>query len=451
MKREMGDIMNDILVNFVSGRNRPIERRRQLLGVECGGYGMMDMNVMNTCVKSTWIRRVKDMEREGLDYIGVTIGSIGGACYDQIGGCVDTRRGGIICMDILTKWFEYKREYYKASNNIMEAHIFKNKGIMEGDNTLENLMFTVARYRDLRGSIRGLTLRMVLDGQHRVKSKREIELLFESDITWVEYFRLRTNVQQCVDGRRDNGEVGKNGSVLMSRGKIKSSKLRKRISGSDSEIYLENDPRTMSSLRTLWGIRIEEKERRFVELNLRMWTISVLDPEFKDFCFRLLHGRLYLNLAISHFSDIAPGCTFCTIKKGRELRGRGIEIGTAQYDMEIVQVAPETAEHLFWACREVKGVIKNYINMLAGSVGEEISVIKYWEGCELEYNVDSMLSILVVRFVQFATYRCRVRRRLPLLVNIRDDVGALLEQINRRAKWRGGLQRLHLICQQILE
>jgi hypothetical protein len=36
--------------------------------VECGGYGMMDMNMMNMCVKSTWIRRVKDMERDGFDY-----------------------------------------------------------------------------------------------------------------------------------------------------------------------------------------------------------------------------------------------------------------------------------------------------------------------------------------------------------------------------------------------
>jgi hypothetical protein len=131
----------------------------------------------------------------------------------------------------------------------------------------------------------------------------------------------------------------------------------------------------MSSLRTLWGIRIDEKDRRYVELNLRTWTISVLDPDFKDFCFRLLHDRLYLNLAISHFSDTAPGCTFCTIKKGRELRSRGIEIGTVQYDMEITKVEPETTEHLFWACREVKGVIKNYINTLGGSVGEEISVI----------------------------------------------------------------------------
>jgi hypothetical protein len=250
---------------------------------------------------------------------------------------------------------------------------------------------------------------------------------------------------------RVNGDGGKNISVLMSRGKIKSSNLRKRISGVDSEVFMENDPRTMPSLRTLWGVRIDIKDRKYVELNLRTWTILILDPDFKDFCFRLLYGRLYLNLAISHFSETAPGCTFCTIKKGRELRSRGIIIGTQQYEMEIVQVEPETIDHLFWSCSEVKGVIKNFINMMGGTVGEKVSVIKYWEGCELEYNVDSMLSILVVRFVQYAIYRCRIRRRLPLLANIRDDVGALVAQLNKRAKGRGGLQRLQLTCQQMLE
>ncbi len=249
----------------------------------------------------------------------------------------------------------------------------------------------------------------------------------------------------------ENGVTGKNINVMMSRGKLKSSKLRKRISGSDGREYVENDPRTMASLRTLWGRRVEEKERRFVELNLKIWKISVLEPGFKEFCFKLLYGRLYLNLALSHFSDTDPGCTFCTLRKGRELRIRGIDPGTVQYEIEIARVEPETLEHLFWSCIEVNGVIGSYINNLAGTRGENVSVIRYWEGGEMECNVDTMLSILVVRFIQYAIYRCRTRRRIPLLVNIRDDVRVLLEQLNRRTKWRGAIQRLSDTVQGILE
>ncbi len=126
-------------------------------------------------------------------------------------------------------------------------------------------------------------------------------------------------------------------------------------------------------------------------------------------------------------------------------------IGTPQYDVEILQVEPETIDHLFWSCNEVKGVIKEFINLMCGTIGEDVSVIKYWEGCELEYKVDSMLSILVVRFVQYAIYRCRNRRRLPLMSSIRDDVGALMKQLDKRAKWKGGLQRIQLTCQQLLD
>jgi hypothetical protein len=104
-----------------------------------------------------------------------------------------------------------------------------------------------------------------------------------------------------------------------------------------------------------------------------------------------------------------------------------------------------------WACREVNGVVKEYVNELAGTRNGNVSVSKYWEGCELEYNVDTMLSLLIVRFIQYAIYRCRLQKRLPLLATLRDDVGGLVGQLARRTKWSGGIQRLHTITQQLLE
>ncbi len=179
--------------------------------------------------------------------------------------------------------------------------------------------------------------------------------------------------------------------------------------------------------------------------------ISVLDPEFKEFCFKLLQGRLYLNLALSHFSDTSPGCTFCTIKKKRELKSRGIEIGAPQYEVEIVQVEPETIEHLMWMCTEVNGVVKEYVNELAGTRHVNVSRTRYWEGCELEYNIDSMLSMLIVRFIQYVIYRCRLRNRLPLIATLRYEVGYLIGQLAKRTKWVGGIQRKEVIMQHMLE
>jgi hypothetical protein len=242
------------------------------------------------CVKSTWIRRIKDMDRDGMDYIGAIIMDMGGTEYDQIGSDVDVGGGDIICVDILMKWSEYKRDYYRIGNNILEAHLFENKGAFEENATVNSLVFDQGRYRELRENVRGIRVRRLLDGQLRFKSKQDVEVIFGRDITWVEYFRLRTTIQQRVDDRRDNDGNGNNVALLMGKGKIKSSSLRRKIVGVDSEVYMRNDPRTITAVRTLWGRRVDEKERRFVELNLRTWVISVLDPDFKEFCLNFYTG-----------------------------------------------------------------------------------------------------------------------------------------------------------------
>jgi hypothetical protein len=98
----------------------------------------------------------------------------------------------------------------------------------------------------------------------------------------------------------------------------------------------------------------------------------------------MLYGRLYFNLALSHFTEINARCTFCGIRKKRELRQRGVVVGTIAYERELEQIEQETVEHLLWSCREVNNVIVAFINELAGTNGERIVVRKYWEGCELE-------------------------------------------------------------------
>jgi hypothetical protein len=49
--------INEIMLSFVKGTDRLIERRRQTLCAELGGYGIVDVNVMDLCVKTSWIER----------------------------------------------------------------------------------------------------------------------------------------------------------------------------------------------------------------------------------------------------------------------------------------------------------------------------------------------------------------------------------------------------------
>jgi hypothetical protein len=151
-----GDIMNDILVNFVSGRDRTIERRRQFLCVSTGGYGMSDMNDMNVYIKSVWIRRIKDMI-DNLDYIAVimvnnrqVLAEGGPFDYEQVGNNMSERTGGPILYDIVRKWGIFKMRFYEVGNNYVQARLFGNVSICENENTLEMEVFGGGRSREIR-------------------------------------------------------------------------------------------------------------------------------------------------------------------------------------------------------------------------------------------------------------------------------------------------------------
>jgi hypothetical protein len=54
---ETGVEINEIIANYVKGRGRILERSRQTICEELGGYGIIDLRVLNKSVKSTWIKR----------------------------------------------------------------------------------------------------------------------------------------------------------------------------------------------------------------------------------------------------------------------------------------------------------------------------------------------------------------------------------------------------------
>jgi hypothetical protein len=194
-----------------------------------------------------------------------------------------------------------------------------------------------------------------------------------------------------------------------------------------------------------------EMDRVLIEWNLSVWKVLTLAPKFKDFCFRLLHGRLYLNLALSHFSETRPGCTFCTIKVTRELRNDNILEGSMEYNRRMDQVENETVNHLFWMCRESQRVISEVINELAGTDNRIVSKDKYLEGMLLPRKCDSNITIMVVRTIQFGLYKCRNRKRIPLKAHIMEEMGGLKSVLGKTVRWREGLNNLRALCGTMLE
>ena len=101
------DRMNEIIIEFVNGRERKIARDRWFKTREMGGYGITDMKVMNLCIKASWIRRWY-MNNGVPDYSEVR--ALKGNKNEP--DCInmdEINKEGWKCLgEIMLKWIEYK-------------------------------------------------------------------------------------------------------------------------------------------------------------------------------------------------------------------------------------------------------------------------------------------------------------------------------------------------------
>jgi hypothetical protein len=153
-------------------------------------------------------------------------------------------------------------------------------------------------------------------------SKDETERVFGARINWAEYFRLRVEIERLrTEYVRKIGcpirEINLDEFMLGRKKGIK--KYRWVIEGRHSRKYRENDPMDIAAGITLWGDYRNNMGREMVELNYGLWKTALLDPGFKNFLFKLVHGKLYLNAQLANFGEVEPQCTFCSIKEIADL------------------------------------------------------------------------------------------------------------------------------------
>jgi hypothetical protein len=230
---QSGMTMNEIIVDFVSGRDRPIERRRQFLSASIGGYGVTDMNDMNVYIKSTWIRRLKEMIT-CLDYIAVIAIEDrrvlnGELEFDYERMCTYYNRGdkGIIVQDIGANWRTFKRKFYDVGGNFMTAKIFGNNALLENGANLEVEVFGENRFGIVQERVMEAKMMDVIDNRYLFKDKMDLEVNWNIHLTWAEYFRLRGGVRSILQDRGDREALeGMTISEFMDRGKLRCSKLR---------------------------------------------------------------------------------------------------------------------------------------------------------------------------------------------------------------------------------
>jgi hypothetical protein len=154
----------------------------------------------------------------------------------------------------------------------------------------------------------------------------------------VEYFRLRQEVRRVMVDYEVNWAM-KDTRIELEDFVNKNSKgcrrYRNVLTGRYTSHYEQNSPRLVRAGVTLWEGVHDEMSRELLERNYSLWSDSRLEAGFKDFMFRLVHGKLYLNYQRANFEDINRGCTFCAMGKHRELTVRGLTVDDREYQVEI--------------------------------------------------------------------------------------------------------------------
>jgi hypothetical protein len=227
-------------------------------------------------------------------------------------------------------------------------------------------------------------------------------------------------------------------------------RYRNIVTGRNSNGYKNFDVRTIRSIRTMWGENIENMSRILIESHLGIWKLGILDSELKDFLFRLLHGKLYLNNQRANFGPINRWCTFCWIQKTRELKIRGINRDNVLFEAKLEQLPAETMDHLLWGCRHTERVITHFFSDMLGVRNPVINKDKYWTGWE-EYSRDATRwVIIVIGFVKHYLFRCSRRKVLPIHYRLREEFEWLVASLCRRVRWRAIIVHNIRILQGIL-
>ena len=180
---------------------------------------------------------------------------------------------------------------------------------------------------------------------------------------------------------------------------------------------------------------LELIDRKTVEYIFDIWGKIFLKPELKNFSFRYVQGRLFLNQAVAHYdAGVEPYCTFCKITKTTELRGIGITMDNPLFDVNMRNVPHESVHHIFWQCPSVQYII-NWVKTKLEL--EVLTRTEFLLGKKAENVVTTEKLNIILMWVKYWIYKRKTMCKIPSVRDIENDWAEIADQINnvKRLRW----------------
>ena len=435
MSVQIGNEINSILIDYVRGGDRPLARNRAFNKIEIGGYGLIDILILNTAIKASWVKRwIK--ENEYRDYAGrLVLGSI--EMVEKIGS--DLGMGDTLLLDITEKWCSFLKEYYRYNGNWTTARIFGNSALVNGvymnrEQLHWEQVLGMELYRIMITDRCDTQLSELLDANLSIKQKPEIENILGVHINHAVYFRLRGAVTCIVQHYRNvnNGPERVRINDWLNRVKKGSGKFREFLDGKKSGKYINFKAIEIPAAITLWGQFARVENEQLIRIHYATWGVSQLSADFKNFLFRLINGKLYLNNVLAHIDNVDGKCTFCKINMNRGLNDRGILQGDPEYLVELNRLNNETIEHLFYSCISVHPILNEFCRLNLG-MENNINWEYYMLGrIEIGYE-KTLVKILILHFIKYYIYQCRTKKIMPSLNTLIYEFGIVINQIRKKS------------------
>jgi hypothetical protein len=443
---ELGERINNIMANFVKGHDRIIAKQRWCLDRELGGYGLINVHVMNICIKASWINRWIH-QPESIDLNGRRTGIDFDQPVDQWCVNMDNVSTDPQTTDILRQWKIFKRCYYRCKGNAVYARMFSNDGLLEGIQDIGIEVFGRVRYERLGAVAKNVRLGdMIRNGM--ILDKDAVEIALGERVNMAEYFRLRNICRRICEVLDVTSDEGTCLDDWIRAKKRRGGTLRRVISGKNSPLYVENDPRAVPSAVSLWGNNVAQVNRLHVELNFGLWGVGQLSAGYKMFLFNLMQGKLYLNNVLFHLGQESNKCTFCTIVSRKELMDRNIAEDRPEYQYYLSLLPVETVEHIFWQCEHVQMCINQCYRWIRGyrwyDGVETIDQQSFFIGV-LKDTVNKKITqcdLLWKHFVKFFIYQCRSQKKLPRFPSLKFEMEGIFCSY-KMVEWRQYITRIN--------
>jgi len=406
--------ISSIIENFVCGKLKIAKQR--IFQPRCeGGLDLIDLNDYLAAQTCSWVKRAysKDdlWKKELLFFSYGTVFNV--RCHNF------NRIKNPILHNIAEKYEKFLFKFTATAENFRKAFVYDNFILTFDVNRthfLKQTFFTNEEWHMFGNEIKTLTMDKLLGENDRVKSKLEFENATGILLSDIKFNKLRCLVRSSLlKYVKNTTEEKKTDTVknFLMRTKKGSKRIRRILSGKHECIVSPN----ILKFAELTDTFINSSKSKLLNLS---WGFGYLHNSMRTFIFKLHGNTLGLNSRVAHFVRDHPNtCTFCDL--------------SLEPDENI-----ETTVHLFFDCRHVESLLKNFYTwVLNSNVDRYVTKLEFFVG----FNFDNefvnktlhIINLVVKKFI----WDCKLRFSIPRVEDLKSTVISelrLITTLNRSIK-----------------